>query len=748
MKLNFKKIVPVLTGAILLGSTIGFATSVAGVETTYPDSFSDATVVIGSASLDAAPAADIAADLGKLSASTSLSGENVKIQSNAENLNLGEALSDVQTSTIDSGDLPSLLKDGSIQVSGAEYDYEQTISLATGLTYTYLQNNKLSDDAQLAVQIDKNAAVLNYTLEFNKDVQSEKITSNRFTDIEGKKLEILGKPYTILTASNQTGNELVLMGGSVSDVLEEGATQDYVVKGKTYSVSIGYIGDAPEVKLIVNGESTISLDEKETYTLSDKTVVGITDIMYQSKTGSVSSVEFTLGAEKLTLKNNIDVKMGEDTIEGLRAFITGDGESLSKIILQWKASQTAFISNLGVLTLPGLESFDIQMGDLSVAAKEKILLQNNGEDAMELTMPIEDGIATFDLLYGNGVNFTGLGEDVDEQLAYSTGAHLFFNESKDSQFVVTYVSGPNAESYLLEATTREDVDAVKNYTSVKNLVTNLYECEDKEVNERCEIGSFYLTVNAINPDAETVNFTRSDNTKVFFDRIVSEEGLQMAFPTVTPGSNVVITFTEENYDTENIAAGDAFTVTSAYGDNGMQISGTNITTYEVGNSDEFVGYLISELATKVSHDKSSDQDTLEIEYHGEEVVGNVWISAPGLIVGSALVVKDIDLNPAQRAGNLVVVGGPAINSIAAELLGLDFPTYGTDPNSGFSPGMAQITLFENELTPGSVALLVAGYAKDDTMAASRALINPDEEHKGSKIYGTLLTTSASAYTYA
>ena len=52
-----------------------------------------------------------------------------------------------------------------------------------------------------------------------------------------------------------------------------------------------------------------------------------------------------------------------------------------------------------------------------------------------------------------------------------------------------------------------------------------------------------------------------------------------------------------------------------------------------------------------------------------------------------------------------------------------------------------IKLFEGKLTPGKVALLVAGYDAKDTSAAAKALI-------AEKKYGTLTTTTASTYSYA
>ena len=66
-----------------------------------------------------------------------------------------------------------------------------------------------------------------------------------------------------------------------------------------------------------------------------------------------------------------------------------------------------------------------------------------------------------------------------------------------------------------------------------------------------------------------------------------------------------------------------------------------------------------------------------------------------------------------KAQNAIVVGGPCANAAAATLLGNP-----EDCTEGFTPGKAKIKLFENG---DKVALLVAGYAADDTRAAGKAL---------------------------
>jgi hypothetical protein len=67
--------------------------------------------------------------------------------------------------------------------------------------------------------------------------------------------------------------------------------------------------------------------------------------------------------------------------------------------------------------------------------------------------------------------------------------------------------------------------------------------------------------------------------------------------------------------------------------------------------------------------------------------------------------------PALGSTNMIVVGGPCVNTVAAELMGNP-----VDCAEGFTPGKAVIKLFESRK-----ALLVAGYSAQDTLGATYVL---------------------------
>ncbi len=86
-------------------------------------------------------------------------------------------------------------------------------------------------------------------------------------------------------------------------------------------------------------------------------------------------------------------------------------------------------------------------------------------------------------------------------------------------------------------------------------------------------------------------------------------------------------------------------------------------------------------------------------------------------MGATKLDSEIASVPAQ---NLIVVGNPCVNTVAAELLG--FPS---DCTEGFEPGKAKIQLFQH--ANGNYALLIAGYSGEDTRLAAKVLANYPEK---------------------
>src|SRR3989344_6078234 len=135
-------------------------------------------------------------------------------------------------------------------------------------------------------------------------------------------------------------------------------------------------------------------------------------------------------------------------------------------------------------------------------------------------------------------------------------------------------------------------------------------------------------------------------------------------------------------------------------------------------------------------DSGDNPEDLTIEYPLTQRGVHVFVVAGDQTVrrfggGGAVIINPIDVGATlldrevanMMAQNEIVVGGPCVNTHAAELMGNN-----ADCTTGFAEGEAIIKLFEH--SNGNVALLVAGYSADDTRVATNVLSQWDRFNLG------------------
>ena len=69
---------------------------------------------------------------------------------------------------------------------------------------------------------------------------------------------------------------------------------------KNYNVTLSFV-DATQVKFTINTQTTSLLNKSQSYTLSDKTSIYVSDILYQDFAGGIHSATFYLGKDKTEL---------------------------------------------------------------------------------------------------------------------------------------------------------------------------------------------------------------------------------------------------------------------------------------------------------------------------------------------------------------------------------------------------------------------------------------------------------------
>jgi hypothetical protein len=88
-------------------------------------------------------------------------------------------------------------------------------------------------------------------------------------------------------------------------------------------------------------------------------------------------------------------------------------------------------------------------------------------------------------------------------------------------------------------------------------------------------------------------------------------------------------------------------------------------------------------------------------------------------ITTSLTKLDTEVGAAEKAKNLVVIGGPAVNRITAEAMSLPYPSFGAA--SGIEEGTALISIIDDAFTTGKAAVIVAGYEADNTRLATQVL---------------------------
>ena len=221
----------------------------------------------------------------------------------------------------------------------------------------------------------------------------------------------------------------------------------------------------------------------------------------------------------------------------------------------------------------------------------------------------------------------------------------------------------------------------------------------------------------------------------------------------------VLNVTEEDKD-GNVASGGQFNSTIGIDtEDGASVTAlAGVTTLrETKDSDNYLGYVVSDLATMVNWYKpSGDAKSLTIKYPGEESSADVYLaestaSISGIAAGS-IVFKDNEKSSWSNR-HVVLVGGSCINSATAEVLGVSSGTCEADFTSatGVGSGEYMIKSVGDAFTSGKTALVVAGYEKADTQAAVSKLVNDPsavdttsgKEYRGKTgVQGTLAFTEA------
>jgi hypothetical protein len=790
MKFNFRKISAMAASVLVAGMSVGMAAAA-----NYPAPFiqggtANVAIVYGTGSgvstLDLVHAGNIQTDLQAAmggsgdddGSDTVVTGDSVQLAKSTDKFNLGDNWNSFYTS-LDSDELSEILAEGTYKNDdNDEFDYEQEVVLGSA-TLTHFTDNDFNDEKPvLGFDLSGGTPILTYTLDFSPDnAESDEAD---WASFEGTTIEMLGKEYYVLSASNTTSSGVLELLDSANDaVLNEGETITLEAGDTTYEVSISFIG-TDSVKMVVNGETTPSFAEDDTYKLGSGDYLGIKEINTQDYQGGIKQVEFSIGSGKIELVNGEEVEVnGEDVsdideYEGhtLTASFTQSSGDLDSFSIVWALDSgtgndawLAFDTDSTELLMPVFNNLKISLGNFVTGAEEVTSVDPDGDDSFTLETEVTDGEVTINLLYTNGTFFQGIGASSSEKLVTNATDNPTISWDDDtSYFVATWINGDDYETYVLEVTDIDNSNMAKNVTTIESLASGSNKAVILDINEEDEIGEITFNLTAADETAGTATIALSaagGSGTVYADKIVTKEGLKLQLPhaaatndtTATDGminitgittgvvanaTQWVMNLTEEDKDGNVEADVKSFQITLGHNTNEETsvTTLTGITDHETeDNSDDYVGYMVSDLATKTMFDTGDDQDSIDVIYPGTESYAEVFLSEVDseLVAGSGgtgssatplgdVLVMDSEVSSVSSK-NLIIVGGSCINSAAATVLGGAYCGAAFTDTTGVGSGQFLIQGFDGAYTTGKLALVVAGYDAADTVNAATYLRN-------------------------
>lgn len=706
-------------------------------------------------------------------AGSSTIDKGIKIDKTGTHVGLNRFLQFVQDTQLDETDLPNLLVDGTFdEDEGAtknSVDYTQDIELNAGSgQLIFTQDDDDAPEAGVYLHFADNANMYNYTLEFDEDVEfTNDSTTAVNDDFETAKLDILGKTYTItevktFSSSNKAIDKITFLAGDTTRWLSQDEPLDRELNGATHTFTLVDVNE-DEDKCGISVDGTVQwVDVGSTKTING-VQIGVTDAIVVHSAGKDTDVcEVNLGATELVLDDGTEMQLNGVDIEGSLVEITSamaasGSNTLSEIEISYEPEDELFLKAGDKFIEPIFDSFAFYFDGLNTQKTEMIELTTSGSSA-NLEFLNSDGKeikVEWKLNDSNVINF-GSSSAIDDRIYLENQACNYVTAITECEGAQFFLITSGGEAHVMEIS---DFDTADNKITIKDLTYGSSSEDDfnEAINtsQSIDLSSGAGTITLVRESNhsggatinEALNFTGIDATSsgLAETSLNDEGGISLGGTNATFGnSNVtqgfvnarVFQFVEEvddGYGNQNLEFGLSYDST----DDDINInaptvsagSAYHVSAVDVSDDDDDNEYYVTNWSTMILYN-SEDDDSLKIEYPDEYRFAQAFIgeaeaaitSAGGLIeaveiqqipVGSAKLDRDISDVGAQ---NMVVVGGPCANSVAAALMGNP-----ADCAEGFKEGEGIIKLFE--ASSGKVAVLAAGYSAMDTRRATRVLAN-------------------------
>lgn len=761
-----KKVAAIGVGASMLGATlVGAAAANLG---NYPDmlitggSF-DGVIVLGDNAIasDTLGAVDIATGLtvSGSSGSSSTSGVTIAggsvIRTSGNELNINEALSDVE-STLDESEIPQVLADGLFDDTEGENDNEEIYTQEIELVGTnqaeliLYQDKKDADMGGLYIFLDDSENLYNYTLEFDDSIEYDNETdATAEDDFETTKIDIQGNTYTIVGVKLDNSGELEelqLQAGDTTIWLEQSQPVTRVIGGEEHEIELVDVNEK-EDKCGVTVDGTLQwVDVGQTKRING-VEVGVTDaITVHSEAQDTDVCELNLGAQEIILEENKEVRINGKDIDGSTVNLDVTGDQWDGFNILYKPDEDVYMAVGDVWQDPVLGNFEISFESI-VANYEEIDFDVSGEDltvtflnidGKEIELPFFCGgdcnDASDDITFG-----TDAGAGNEDEVYYLAGQTCTGTNSLTDCEGARFLVEQGDEVHVIEVS---DIDLSDDEITLDDITYGGSKTSD--INDGA-LENYDLPAGGdsaeltITEAAKTIVFNGGSGDEIVgygepmltkyeheFSIVNATNADNSTKPDFILNENEAEGDSDDSFDSVNVSvsvdiADEEIDVDAPY----MGANEATTSPVEVSDADDENTIAYSGFGTRAEHDSEEDR-SLTLFAPDYELYANVFVGPTGadvriatgaaaaVQVGAAKLASEVSDLSAQ---NTIIVGGPCANAAAAEFLGVS--------QANCSEGAPQENTAEivAKDMDGVVSILVNGYDALDTRRAARVLYN-------------------------
>ncbi|MEA3342584.1 MAG: S-layer protein [archaeon] len=778
-----------LTGATLMGPALA-AADLSDFQNMGP---SDTVIVVGAS----AATADVVGGInigGKLaqsgieSATCSVScadggtaqvTDGVKIETSSKKLRLKGgskyATLDAVRDKLSSNDLDLLTETTVTYADGTTTTLNQVLDLGDKTYVTFGEDDPEGsvDSPRLILKTDANEPLYELTLTSPTGLET-KSEDNDGPGLAGQDIVIAGKTFTVSgSEADITSTKLTLYGGGEEKTLvAAGDAISFELDGETHTIrmtswtgtgTIKGVFELDGVSYTKGANTAITVDP---VTKSKVTIKKVEEVKVPSIAGGAATegaqATIFVGSSEVVIDGTSapgSVKVGDSTISGAEvAFVNSSATKISKIVVTYKPDEYKVAEAGGVINDPVFGVFDFAFAgvspDLQSDAKDKIVVEKNSNKVR--------------------LSFTNrAGNSISQDMYLYEGSNTWAVKATSSR-VIEYIENPTVNKTDYFIVSDGEYSHVLQYTSIdtdKDILTikDIASGDSIEVGFTGATGDLYLGstsyalsgITESTPYSFVVDDACIDTCTMRTGRSVpmfTKRGARIELNDTTVEPAVFIEEADDLTDTDKLNL-------TIYAQ--QKSTGTDIEDVDVLDKSGLIGGGMSNVADgKVYHGltiygslvvSDTDADKVTLYYPDEQTYANVYVMKAGVSpptttttgtevtqtveveapsLGNGIAKLDSAVTSVDKEEkNLILVGGPVVNNLVAELAAAQ-----KTPDTAYwrsdLVGKYILQSVEDAFATGKTAIVVAGYEAADTQAASLKLATEDVSGAAISCMGT------------